>query len=48
LPAQEKDDKIKGLRAGLKGVAELELLEINYKGSHRYLNSEFEDGFGVR
>ncbi len=39
-----RDDEIKGLRAGLKGVAELELLEINHEGSLRYLNSKFEDG----
>lgn len=48
------DDEIKGLKAGLEGVKQLELLEINHEPALRYLrskhvgNGKFEiDGFPV-
>ena len=47
-------DEIKGIKSGLHGVKEVELLEINHEPSLRYLNSKFRngeftiDGFPVR
>lgn len=48
------DDEIKGLKAGLEGVKQLELLEINHEPALRYLkskhvgNGKFEiDGFPI-
>ncbi len=47
-------DELKGLRAGLEGVRELELLEINHESRLRYLSSKVvqggfaEDNYPVR
>lgn len=37
-------DEIKGIKAGLSGIKQVELLEINHEPSLRYLNSRFKDG----